>query len=77
VARSEAGLPKALVLYCGRHDHGAYAYSTTGNLKAVMDAMGHTDVKAAMKYQHPELQIVRQALNALHTLRHAGENDRQ
>jgi dipeptidyl aminopeptidase/acylaminoacyl peptidase len=30
----------------------------TGNLKAVMDAMGHTDVKIAMTYQHPELDIV-------------------
>jgi hypothetical protein len=28
-----------------------------------MEAMGHVDVKTAMKYQHPELDIVRSALN--------------
>ena len=35
----------------------------TGNLKLVMQTMGHVDVKTAMKYQHPELDIVRSALN--------------
>ena len=37
--------------------------SRTGNLKAVMKVMGHKDVKTAMKYQHPEIDIVRAALN--------------
>jgi hypothetical protein len=45
-----------------------------GNLKAVMDSMGQVDLKTAMKYQHPELEIVRVALDAGHTLRHAGVN---
>ena len=31
----------------------------TGNLAAVMRTMGHHDVKTAMHYQHPELEIVR------------------
>ena len=35
----------------------------TGNLKLVMQTMGQKDVKTAMKYQHPELDIVRTALN--------------
>ena len=35
----------------------------TGNLAAVMKTMGHKDVKTAMQYQHPEVDIVRQALN--------------
>ena len=35
----------------------------TGNLKAVMKVMGHRDVKTAMRYQHPEIDIVRAALN--------------
>jgi hypothetical protein len=39
----------------------------TGNLKAVMDAMGHTSVRVAMNYQHPELEIVRAAINSRHT----------
>ncbi len=35
----------------------------TGNLAAVMKTMGHRDVKPAMHYQHPELEIVRAALD--------------
>lgn len=62
-ARKKAGLPKALVLYCGRHDYGTRILKQTGNLAAVMKTMGHKDVKTAMQYQHPELEIVRAALN--------------
>ena len=62
-ARRKAGLPEKLVLYCGRHDFGTMVASRTGNLKAVMKVMGHKDVKTAMKYQHPEIDIVRAALN--------------
>lgn len=62
-ARAKAGLPKTLVLYCGRHDFGTRVLKKTGNLKLVMQTMGHVDVKTAMKYQHPELDIVRSALN--------------
>jgi len=35
----------------------------TGDLAAVMRTMGHRDVKTAMHYQHPELEIVRAALD--------------
>ena len=62
-ARTKAGLPKNLVLYCGRHDFGTRVLKRTGNLKLVMQTMGQKDVKTAMKYQHPELDIVRTALN--------------
>ncbi len=62
-AREEAGLPKGLVLYCGRHDFGTRVLKRTGNLAAVMRTMGHKDVKTAMQYQHPELEIVRAALD--------------
>jgi len=30
--------------------------------------MGHKDVRTAMRYQHPELDIVRDALNATQTM---------
>ena len=62
-ARTKAGLSESLVLYCGRHDYGTRVLRETGNLAAVMKTMGHKDVKTAMQYQHPELEIVRQALN--------------
>jgi len=48
LARSKAGLPKDLVLYCARHDYGTRILMRTGNLAAVMKTMGHRDVKTAM-----------------------------
>jgi hypothetical protein len=45
------------------HDASTRILKKTGNLKLVMQTMGHVDVKTAMKYQHPELDIVRWALN--------------
>lgn len=62
-ARRKAGLPENLVLYCGRHDYGTRILQKTGNLAAVMKTMGHRDVKTAMQYQHPELAVVRAALD--------------
>ena len=62
-ARQRAGLPRQLVLYCCRHDFGTRILRETGNLAAVMETMGHKDFQTAMKYQHPDLEIVRRALN--------------
>jgi site-specific recombinase XerD len=62
-ARSEAGLPQKLVLYCGRHDYGTRVLQGTGNLAVVMRAMGHGSPPTAMKYQHAELEQVRRVLN--------------
>jgi integrase len=73
-ARKRAGLPQELVLYCARHDFGTYVLQRTGNLKLVMDSMGHADVPTALKYQHPELELVREALNSRHILRHTAES---
>ena len=61
-AQTGAGLPQKLgsVLRAARLWHSRF---DTGNLKAVMLTMGHKDVKTAMRYQHPEVEVVRQALN--------------
>ena len=40
-----------------------------------MNCMGHSDVKTAMTYQHPELNVVRDAINSRHILRHVAETD--
>ncbi|MGA2350114.1 MAG: tyrosine-type recombinase/integrase [Terracidiphilus sp.] len=69
-ARAAAGLPKDLVLYCARHDFGSFVLSKTGNLKSVMDIMGHVDIKSAMVYQHHELEAVREVINSRHIQRH-------
>jgi site-specific recombinase XerD len=76
-ARQAAGLPRALVLYCARHDFGSFVLAKTGNLKAVMNAMGHGDVRSAMVYQHPEGEIIRNALNARHIPRPTVLDDNQ
>jgi hypothetical protein len=65
-ARQAARLPTELVLYCARHDFGSFVLARTGSLKAVMNTMGHGDVRSAMIYQHPEGEIIRNALDARH-----------
>ncbi len=50
-------------LKVARHDFGSRVLQHTGNLKLVMEVMGQKDVKTAMKYQHPEHELVRKALN--------------
>jgi integrase len=62
-ARAKSGLPNKLVLYCGRHDFGTELLRRTGNLALVMKVMGQKSIKAAMAYQHPELDQVRLVLN--------------
>jgi len=68
-ARQAAGLPRELVLYCARHEFGSLVLAKTGNLKAVMNAMGHGDARSAMIYQHPEGEIIRNSLNTRHLSR--------
>jgi integrase len=73
-ARREAGLPESLVLYCARHTFGTAAYEATGNLAVVMKVMGHSDVRTAMRYQHPGLESIREAIdqrNLRHNSRHS------
>ena len=70
-----AGLPSNLVLYCARHDYGSFVLSKTGNLKVVMDLLGQTDYRSALNYQHHEVEVARDLLNARHTSRHTAKND--
>lgn len=73
-ARKQAGLPESLVLYCARHAFGTTIYEQTGNLAMVMKVMGHRDVRTTMRYQHPLLDPIRDAIdqrNARHNPRHS------
>ncbi len=47
--------------------YGTRVLRETGNLAAVMTTMGHKDVRTARRYQHPELDIVSEALNTPRT----------
>ena len=76
-ARKKAGLGSDVVLYSARHTFATHALAATGNLAVVMRAMGHSSAQTAMIYQHPSLELVRQAIDARnlaaverHNLRH-------
>lgn len=58
LARRKAQLSEELVMYCAWHDYGTRVLTNTGNLAAVMKTMGHCHVRAAMQYQHPDLDII-------------------
>ena len=80
-AREAAGLPKSLVLYCARHTFGTDALGRTGDLSAVMKAMGHSSPQVTMQYLHPGLNAIRKAMEnrhaetlERHNLRHSPEN---
>jgi integrase len=62
-AKKLAGLPEAIVLYCARHRFGTDAMDGTGNLVAVMDAMGHSKMDVTRLYQHPGLKEIGRAIN--------------
>ncbi len=73
-ARRKLGLPESLVLYCARHIFGTAAYEATGNLAMVMKVMGHSDVRTSMRYQHPGIEPIREAIeqrNLRHNSRHS------
>lgn len=56
-ARNRAGLPEEMVLYCARHGV-CTRVAEVATLKEVMQAMGHQDMKTALKYQHPDSKAI-------------------
>jgi site-specific recombinase XerC len=46
-----------------RHAFATYGVEATGNVFAVADAMGHGDLKTRRIYQHPELGVIRDAID--------------
>ena len=51
------------MLYSARHTFATYALAATGNLAAVMKAMGHSSAQTAMIYQHPGLDAIHKAID--------------
>jgi len=62
--RKAVGLDSTVKLYCRRHTFATDALERTGNLAAVMKALGQADAQTAMKYQHPVLERIRIAVDA-------------
>jgi len=52
-----------VVLYCARHTFATQALAATGNLAAVMRALGHSNAQTAMIYQHPSIDAIREAVD--------------
>jgi integrase len=65
-ARKAAGLPDAMVLYTARHGAGTDLAAVV-SLKTVMEALGHSDAKTAMGYQHPSVAGLQEKLDAAKT----------
>ncbi len=61
--RKAIGLDSSVKLYCCRHTFATDALERTGNLAALMKALGHADAQTAMKYQHPGLEQIRIAVD--------------
>ena len=51
-----------VVLYCARHRFSTDAMEGTGNLMAVMDAMGHQSVNTTRIYNHSNVTQIREAI---------------
>ena len=62
-ARKTAGISTRIVLYCARHTFATQALASTGNLAAVMKALGHSNAQTTMIYQHPGIESIRLAVN--------------
>ncbi|HUE54137.1 MAG TPA: tyrosine-type recombinase/integrase [Terriglobales bacterium] len=61
-AKRLAGIPQSVVLYCARHRFATDAMEGTGNVMAVMDAMGHQSVDTARIYNHSNVRQIREAI---------------
>lgn len=61
-AKRMAGLPEPIVLYSARHRFSTDAMEGTGNLMAVMDAMGHEKIDTTRLYNPPGTKQIRDAI---------------
>jgi integrase len=61
-AKRLAGVPESVVLYCARHRFSTDAMEGTGNVMAVMDAIGHQSVNTTRIYSHSNVMRIREAI---------------
>lgn len=61
-AKRLAGIPGPVVLYCARHRFSTDAMEGTGNVMAVMDAMGHQSVNTSRIYTHSNVRQIKEAI---------------
>jgi integrase len=51
--RKDAGIPRDLVLYSGRHTFATDLLDRTGNIQLVSETLGHASVTTTSRYLHP------------------------
>jgi site-specific recombinase XerD len=61
-AKRLARIPESVVLYCARHRFSTDAMEGTGNVMAVMDAMGHQSINTTRIYSHSNVTQIREAI---------------
>ena len=66
-ARKAAKLSPELVIYSARHSFATDLLDRTGNIKLVMDVLGHKSVTTTQKYLHPALKNIAETVNARNT----------
>jgi len=71
-ARTAAKLNPELVLYSARHSFATDLLDITGNLKVVMDTLGHASMKTTQKYLHPSTKGIAEQVNERNRRRTAG-----
>jgi hypothetical protein len=52
---------------------GSFVLRKTGNLEVIMELIGQTDYRSALKYQHHGIEVARDVLSARHIPRHTAE----
>jgi site-specific recombinase XerC len=57
-----SGIPEKVVLYCARHRFSTDAVEATGNVLAVMNAMGHESVSTTRIYTRTNAALIREAI---------------
>ncbi|MGB0122646.1 MAG: tyrosine-type recombinase/integrase [Silvibacterium sp.] len=70
-ARKAAKLPKELVIYSARHSFATDLLDRTGDIKLVMDVLGHASVTTTQKYLHPALKNIADVVNERNKVREA------
>ncbi len=70
--RERAGVDRKIVPYCARHTFATYGMKETRDPFTLRESMGHANIRSMEPYQHPELDNLREAINARNRAQRSG-----